>query len=175
VSTADRERWDARFAGLGPGEPTPPGALLGREHLLPASGRALDLACGRGAVAVWLARRGLAVDAVDVSPVALAAGRALAGDTPVHWVAADLDDGLPVAGPYDVVVCQRFRAPALYPVLAAALAVGGLLVVTVLSEVGDGGGSFRAAPGELLAAFGHLAVLHHEEAGGQAHLVARGA
>jgi SAM-dependent methyltransferase len=173
LSDTDRERWDARFAGLGPGEPAPPDALVGREHLLPAAGRALDVACGRGTVAVWLARRGLAVDAVDVSPVALAAGRALAGDAPVRWVTADLDDGLPVTGPYDVVVCQRFRAPALYPALAGALAAGGLLAVSVLSAAGDTGGPFRATPGELLAAFGHLDVLHHEETAGQAHLVAR--
>jgi SAM-dependent methyltransferase len=173
VSTADRERWDARFAGLGPGEPGPPDALVGREELVPTTGRALDLACGRGTVAVWLARRGLVVDAVDVSPVALAAGAALAGDLPVHWVAADLDDGLPVTGPYDVVVCQRFRDPALYPALAGALVPGGLLVVEVLSAVGDTGGSFRAAPGELRAAFGHLAVLAHDESAGHARLVAR--
>jgi len=56
----------------------PPDALRGREHLLPAPGRALDVACGRGTVAVWLARRGFGVDAVDVSPVGLAAGAALA-------------------------------------------------------------------------------------------------
>lgn len=186
MSTEDRERWDTRFTGLGPGDPAPPDALLGREDLVPTAGRALDLACGRGQVAVWLARRGLDVDAVDVSPVALAAGRAQAPD--VHWIAADLDDGLPLAdlrarhagvdtppaaGPYDVVVCQRFRDPALYPALAGALAPGGLLVVSVLSEVGDAGGPFRAAPGELLAAFGDLDVIDHDEALGRATLVAR--
>jgi SAM-dependent methyltransferase len=173
VSTSDRERWDARFDGLRAGEPAPPGALVGREHLVPTSGRALDLACGRGTVAVWLARRGLTVDAVDVSPVGLAAGRELAGATPVHWIEADLDDGLPVAGPYDVVVCQRFRAPSLYAALADLVTPGGLLVVTVLSEVGDTGGPFRAPPGELLAAFSHLEVRHHEEGDGEARLVAR--
>jgi SAM-dependent methyltransferase len=120
-------------------------------------------------VAVWLARRGLVVDAVDVSPVGLAAGRARPGGEAVRWLEADLDDGLPVTGPYDVVVCQRFRDPRLYPALVAALAPGGLLVVTVLS----GEGPFRAPSGELLAAFGHLAVLHHEESGGQASLLAR--
>ncbi|MHC1557523.1 class I SAM-dependent methyltransferase [Actinomycetospora sp. C-140] len=186
MSRADRERWDARFAGLGRGEPGPPDALIGREDLVPTAGRALDLACGRGQVAVWLARRGLDVDAVDVSPVALEAGRAEAPD--VHWIAADLDDGLPVAvtrlrrgssaalraaGPYDIVVCQRFRDPALYPALVDALAPGGLLVISVLSEVGDTGGPFRAAPGELLAAFGHLDVIDHDEGLGRASLVAR--
>ena len=170
MSASDRERWDARFAAADAGEPAPPAALAGREHLLPASGRALDVACGRGRVAVWLAEQGLAVDAVDVSPVGLAAGRALPGGDAVCWIEADLDDGLPVAGPYEVVVSQRFRAPALYGALVDVLAPGGLLVVTVLA---GGDGPYRAAPGELLAAFGHLAVVHHEEAGGEAHLVAR--
>jgi SAM-dependent methyltransferase len=171
VSTADRERWDARFAAGEAGEPAPPAALGGRETLvLPASGRALDVACGRGAVAVWLAGQGLAVDAVDVSPVGLAAGRARPGGDAVRWIEADLDDGLPVAGPYEVVVAQRFRAPALYGALVDVLAPGGLLVVTVLA---GGDGPYRAAPGELLAAFGHLEVVHHEETGGEAHLVAR--
>jgi SAM-dependent methyltransferase len=170
VSTADRDRWDARYAAGDAGEPVPPAALVGREHLLPATGRALDVACGRGTVAVWLAGRGLAVDAVDVSPVGLAAGRARPGGDAVRWIEADLDDGLPVTGPYDVVVGQRFRAPALYGAMVDVLAPGGLLVVTVLA---GGDGPFRAAPGELLAAFGHLAVVHQEEAGGEAHLVAR--
>ncbi|PVZ11717.1 class I SAM-dependent methyltransferase [Actinomycetospora cinnamomea] len=172
MSASDRERWDARFADGRLAEPAPPDALVGREHLLPAAGRALDVACGRGEVAVWLAARGLAVDAVDVSPVGLAAGRARPGGEAVRWIEADLAEGLPVAGPYDVVVCQRFRDPRLYPALTAALAPGGLLVVTVLS---GSGGPFRAPPGELLAAFGHLAVLHQEESGGRASLVARAA
>ena len=75
--------------------------------------------------------------------------------------------------PYDGVVVQRFRAPALYPALPAALAPGGLLVVTVLSEVDEGPGPWRAAPGELRAAFGSLDVLIDHEANGEASLVAR--
>lgn len=177
MTTADRDRWDARFAGLGAGEPGPPALLAGREELVPRRGRALDLACGRGTVAVWLARRGLAVDAVDVSPVGLAAGRAATDGAAgaVTWIEADLDDGLPAGvagGPYDVIVCQRFRDPALYPAMIDALVPGGLLAVSVLSEAGDSGGAFRAPPGELLAAFGALTVLHHEEGHGEEGLVA---
>jgi SAM-dependent methyltransferase len=167
----DAERWDARHAVAGAGVPMPPGALRGREHLLPDGGRALDVACGRGAVAAWLHGRGFAVDAVDVSPVALAAGAALAPG--VTWIPHDLTTGLPVAGPYEVVVCQRYRDPVLYPALAAALAPGGLLVLTVLSSVGDSGGPFRAAPGELAAAFPGLERLWHVEGEGEATLVAR--
>jgi hypothetical protein len=76
VTDVDRGRWDARHAVADDVVPLPPEALRGREDLASTSGRALDLASGRGAVALWLAGRGLAVDAVDVSPVGLEAGPA---------------------------------------------------------------------------------------------------
>ncbi len=173
MSDVDRRRWDARHAAAQDVVALPPDALRGREDLVPTAGRALDVACGRGAVALWLARRGLAVDAVDVSSVGLGAGARRAADLPVRWWRHDLDAGLPpgCAGPYDVVVVQRYRHPALYPVLAAALAPGGLLVVTVLSEVDEGPGPWRAAPGELRAAFPDLDVLVHAEAKGEVSLV----
>lgn len=173
MSEVDRRRWDARHAVADDVVPLPPDALRGREDLAPTSGRALDLASGRGAVALWLAGRGLAVDAVDVSPVAIEAGARRAGNLPVRWWCHDLDTGLPAAcaGSYDIVVVQRFRDPGLYPALAAALAPGGLLVVTVLSEVDEGPGPWRAARGELRAAFAGLDVLVHMEANGEASLV----
>jgi SAM-dependent methyltransferase len=170
--------WDARYAATGVGEPGPPGVLVGRTELVGTTGRALDVACGRGTVAVWLATRGLATDAVDASPAGLALGRELAAraGVSVGWIEADLEAGLPVSGPYDVVVCQRYREPALYPALVEVLATGGLLVLTVLSTVGDAGGRFRAAPGELLAAFGgELEVIDHVEGDGEASLLARSA
>ena len=52
-------------------------------------GRALDLAAGEGRNAIWLARRGWQVTAVDFSQVALDKGRTLAGDLDVDWVCAD--------------------------------------------------------------------------------------
>ena len=183
MADTDRERWDARHRAAGDAgaaaAPAPPDLLRGREDLLTAGGRALDVACGRGAVAVWLAARGLTVDAVDVSEVALGAGALMAercgvGER-VRWWVHDLDAGLPAdcTGPYDVVVCQRFRDRALYPALAASLAPGGLLALTVLSEVDEGPGPFRAARGELVTAFGGLTVLDHRERDGEANLIAR--
>lgn len=180
MSTRDRERWDRRFATVGPGRPGPPSVLVGREELLGQArggAAALDLACGRGTVAVWLAGRGFTTTALDVSSEALrlTASLAEARDVKVRTVRADLDDGLPavLAGRFDVIVCQRFRDPSLYRALAGALAPGGTLVVSVLSTVGDSGGSYRAAPGELRAAFSHLEFLLDEESHGEAHLVAR--
>lgn len=176
---SDQERWDARHTAAEDVGPLPPDALRGRERLLPAGGRALDVACGRGAVACWLAAQGFRVDALDVSPVGIAAGAALAERLGVAgrvwWWQRDLEVGLPDGcfGPYDVVVCQRFRDPRLYGALAGLVAAGGLLVVTVLSEVGEGEGRYRAPAGELLAAFDGLDVLAHREGDGEASLVAR--
>ncbi len=179
MAAEDGPRWDARHAVVTGTVPAPPDALRGSEHLVPTAGRALDVAGGRGAVAVWLAVRGLTVDAVDVSGAALDACAELARGCGVArrvrvW-RHDLDAGLPAgcAGPYDVVVCQRFRDPALYPVLVSVLGPSGLLVVTVLSEVGAGPGRWRAPAGELLAAFDGLEVLAHREVDGEAVLVAQ--
>ncbi|WP_214365905.1 class I SAM-dependent methyltransferase [Pseudonocardia sp. H11422] len=179
MADTDRERWDARHAAVSGSAPMPPDGLRGRLELLPPGGRALELACGRGSVAVWLAHQGFTVDGVDVSGAGLAAGAALAERSGVgervRWVRADLDDGVPASctGPYDVVVCQRFRDTALYPAMAERLAPGGLLVVSVLSEVGDAGGPYRAPAGELAAAFPGLDVLAHTERDGEATLLAR--
>lgn len=147
--------------------PAPPDAvaalLVSHPDLVPRAGRALDVACGLGATAVWLATRGLDVVAVDVSPVAVEAARRLAAQ---HGIAdrcrievVDLDDPRPDrppfdSGPFDVIVCQRFRDPAMYPLLRTAVAPHGLLVVTVLSVVGraDTSSPFLAQPGELASA-----------------------
>ncbi len=184
MSGDDRARWDSRHAAAGPPGVAPPGVLAGAAELtacFPEAGRALDVACGRGGVAVWLAQRGLAVDAVDVSPVGLAAGARLAAASGVpgriRWIAHDLDVGLPTdcRGPYDVVVCQLFRDPHRYAELVAALAPGGLLAITVLSEVDAEAGPFRAPPGELRAALRGLETVLDREGDGEATLLATSA
>ncbi len=85
----------------------------------------------------------------------------------------DLDTGLPAGPPVDLIVCHRFREPSLYGAMIERLAPGGLLAVAVLSEVGQGPGPFRAAAGELRAAFGALAIIAEGEGGGEAWLLAR--
>ena len=144
-----------------------------------SSGRALDLACGTGAVTLWLAAGGMDVLAVDVSPAAIAlleaAAHAAGLADLVDGRVADLDLGLPDPGPFDIIVCQRFRDPQLYPAIAAALAPGGHACVTVLSAVDRDGppGRFHAEPGELLDAFDdpELDVLAHAERDGTASIV----
>ena len=180
----DRRRWDARYEDATAGDPVPPDGLAanGLVGLVATTGRALDVACGLGRQSVWAALRGLDVDAFDVSPVAITRVRELAARHDVadrvHATVHDADDVLAgVTGPYDLVVCQRFRAPALYPVIQRLLASNGVGVVTVLSEVGTDGdpGPFHAPAGELSRAFdaAELEVLADVEQAGEATVVVR--
>jgi SAM-dependent methyltransferase len=146
---------------------------------VPTTGRVLDLACGTGTASVWLAERGLTVWGLDVSAVAIEAARDLAARHGVadrcRFSAVDLDGGLPPGPPVAMVLCHRFRDPNLYPALIARLATGGLLAISVLSEVGARPGPFRARAGELESAFGTLRALAGGEGNGQAWLLARAA
>jgi hypothetical protein len=85
----------------------------------------------------------------------------------------DLDDGLPAGPPVDVVLCHKFRDRRLDDAIIGRLAPGGLLAIAVLSEVGAAPGPFRAAPGELPAAFARLDRIADGEGQGYAWLLAR--
>jgi len=182
---ADAARWDDRHSGAEPPSPRPPEALS-----LPGApadprrsgGRALDVACGTGGTSLWLAAGGMQVVALDVSGTAIGllhtAARRVGVEHLVDARVFDLDEGLPDDGPYDLIICQRFRDVALYPQLADALAPGGTAAITVLSAAARDGrdappGPFHAAPGELLEAFAGtgLEVLAHVEADGLASII----
>jgi SAM-dependent methyltransferase len=114
---------------------------------------------------------------VDVSPIAIDLARRLAeasGDTRrCRFEVWDLDDGLPPGPPVDLVLCHLFRDPGLDEGLVERLNPGGVLAVAVLSEVGVGPGRYRAPPGALRDAFGHLEVLEEGEHDGMAWILAR--
>lgn len=180
MSEDDRRQWDSRFAegGLAPVEDHgPPPAFISVEHLFPTKGVALEIACGRGRAAVWLARRGMEVVAGDVSPVAIGLARELALRAGVadrcRFEVHDLDDGLPDGPQVDLLLCHLFRDPRLDRPMVGRLAPGGRLAVASLSEVGAGPGRFRAGPGELREAFGDLETVADGEAAGVAFLLAQ--
>lgn len=109
----DRDGWQARYS-------TPDRVWSGDPNLwlveiaqaLPP-GAALDVACGEGADAVWLARRGWDVTAVDFAPAALdrtRAGARQAGvETRVHTICADVASWQP-RGAFDLVSVSFFHA-----------------------------------------------------------------
>ncbi|MFN8079086.1 MAG: methyltransferase domain-containing protein [Kineosporiaceae bacterium] len=110
------EFWEQRYAGDAPvwsGRVNRTLADVLTSRAIPA-GRALDLGCGEGGDAIWLARQGWQVTAVDISPTAVARGAAAAAeaglDGAVTWVAHDLTSWQ-VPADYDLVTGAFFQAP----------------------------------------------------------------
>lgn len=180
MSAEDRTRWNDRYARHRPATPDeagPPAVFAHFIDAFPTAGHALDLACGRGQAAVWLARRGLTVTGFDVSPVAIEQARELAEQCGVaelcRFEVADLDDGLPAGPLAEVIVCHKFRDSRLDQSLLGRLAPDGLLAISALSEVGAKQGPFRVKAGELDRAFGALDLIASGEGDGEAWLLAR--
>ncbi len=101
-------------------------------------GTALDVGCGEGGDALWLAELGWRVTAVDFSTVALARGAAHAQERGladrIDWVHADLRTWTPPEAAFDLVTAQYMHLPVadrkpLFDRLAAAVAPGGTLLI----------------------------------------------
>jgi tellurite methyltransferase len=167
MSDSDRVKWDARYAE---------GAYSGRTH--PSEflrkcvdqwppGRALDIACGAGRNALFLARAGWSVDAIDISSVALERAQtgAAAEGLKVAWHCQDvLTDPLMPGRDYQLIMMFRFVAPDLLHTLPALLAPGGMLMVEEhmvwpKPVTGPGSNRFRVAPDALHGLFGEMEVL----------------
>ena len=171
MSDDDRDRWDRRHANATSIDtPGLPEVFAPFQHNLPMRGEALEVACGRGRMAVWLAQRGMDVLGVDVSPVAIDRARRLAAVSAVadrcRFDIADLDEGLPEGPQVDLLACHMFRDRRLDQPMIDRLAPGGILAVATLSEVGSGVGFYRSRPGELREAFARLETLAEGEADG---------
>ena len=170
-----RNRWNERYAQADREwlPETPSEWLVEHEALLAGGGRALDVACGDGRNALYLAQLGYMVDAIDVSDVAVDAVRATVQARGLTMTivprVVDLEREPLPAGPYDVIVMLNFLQRDLFAPLARALAPGGLLLFETLarSHVDELGHSFNpdylVEPGELLRAFGELEVVDHHE------------
>ncbi|WP_250904938.1 cyclopropane-fatty-acyl-phospholipid synthase family protein [Nonomuraea sp. NEAU-A123] len=134
----DTELWDARYREGDQIWSGDPNVILVREAADLEPGRALDLGCGEGADAVWLARRGWRVTAVDISGVALerAARHAVREGVAerIDWQRHDLATSFP-DGVFDLVSAQFLHSHGDLPreevlrTAAAAVAPGGVLLV----------------------------------------------
>jgi SAM-dependent methyltransferase len=153
-AAAQAAEWDARYrerdGAMWSGRPN--GRLVAEVAAL-SPGRALDVGCGEGADAIWLAGRGWTVTAIDVSEVAI--GRAREASHPpggsVEWICGDALQAPLRAGWFDLVSMQ-------YPALPK---VGGEAAVRRLFET--------VRPGGLL-----LAVYHDLDDEHREHMTSRG-
>ena len=149
ASGMDSASWDRRYQGSELVWTAEPNRFLVAETETLTPGHAIDLACGEGRNAVWLAEHGWQAVGVDFSEVGLQKARELAsgrGEN-VEWVAADLLDYRPDPQAFDLVLVFYLQVPAAdrRPILhaaAEAVAPGGtfLLVAHDSSNLPHGHG-----------------------------------
>ncbi|HEX8070339.1 MAG TPA: methyltransferase domain-containing protein [Pyrinomonadaceae bacterium] len=133
--------------------------------------RALDLACGAGRHALYLAARGWQVTAVDASRVGveLTAARARERGLVLDARVADLERGeFPIApDAYDLICDLYYLQRDLFPAIRAGLCPGGALVaaIHIRDETAEphGNPDFLLRPGELRALFADWHVAHYHE------------
>jgi 2-polyprenyl-3-methyl-5-hydroxy-6-metoxy-1,4-benzoquinol methylase len=175
---ADQQTWDERYKDKSAASPPLPALVLTQNaHLLPAEGTALDLACGLGANAIFLARHGLHVTAWDYSGVAIAQLDRYATQHQLKLQAAvrDVIVEPPAQQSFDVIVVSRFLERGIIPRLCAALKPRGLIFYqTFIAEksiaekspaVGPTNPDYLLKPNELLMLFASLRVRVYREEG----------
>lgn len=172
MSLDDRIRWNLKLSAPSYEANWAPEVMLASQLKDLAPGHALELACGIGANALFLAKRGWTVDAVDQSDVAIERLRRAARSEGVSGqISLHLSDARAFhieKDSYDLVVCIRFLDRSLLDPLAAALKPGGLLLFKTFTTAHlryqpRFPEAYCLEPDELPSLFPSLAVVLHEE------------
>jgi SAM-dependent methyltransferase len=155
--------------------------LTGNRHFLPAAGESLDLACGSGRHAIWLAGQGFTTLAVDRDATAIdslnreAARRGI----PVRTQVVDLESGNTFleAASFDLVVVVHYLHRPLFPSLVDALRPGGVLVYETFTRAQAARGkptnpAFLLEPDELVKLVRPLEILVSREGDYDGRMVA---
>jgi tellurite methyltransferase len=172
MSWDDQERWDRQYA-VAPGPSGPShflAEILSAEAWSIPPGRALDIACGMGRNALFLAVRGFEVTALDISAVALAEARrrALAKFLTVSWQQADLEQMHLPEAQYDLIVNINYLQRSLIPQIHSALTAGGHVIFETYlidqKEIGHPKNpEYLLAHNELLDLFRACRVLYYRK------------
>ncbi len=165
--SSDRiQQWNERYrAGEQTFETPSPLVAQFTNELVPGS--ALDLACGPGRNAFYLAKRGWRVTAVDGTAVAIDLLLARAGNLSIDARVADLEasEFKVDADAYELVLSCYYLQRSLIPTIMSGVTPGGLLIAVVhLADADQPRGTpTRAYPGELSAFFDGWRILHYRE------------
>jgi tellurite methyltransferase len=190
MMSPERRLWESRHREApSHASPDPAAFLVESFPVLPrphARSRALDLACGGGRNAVWLAERGWPVVAVDYAPAALDRAAALAAARGIPatrsalralpqrfsglcLVEADLTSFPLPHSAFDLILCFHYLDRHAFPRIERALAPGGFLLYETFTEhqrafpEGPRSPEHLLAPGELRSAFPALESLFYRE------------
>jgi 2-polyprenyl-3-methyl-5-hydroxy-6-metoxy-1,4-benzoquinol methylase len=165
-------KWDRIYSQEKKAAPSACAVLQENSHLLPATGRALDLACGLGSNALFLAKFGLKTDAWDLSPVAIEKLQqiVLQGNLPLTATQQDLTTLSPITEQYDVIVVSHYLDRPFCKEIVSMLKPEGLLFYQTftaekVSVDGPTNPKFVLSQNELLGLFSELTVLVYREEG----------
>lgn len=165
-------KWDRIYDQTVERVPEPSRVLKDYAHFLPAQGNALDIACGLGGNALFLAEKGLDTLGVDISPVAINKLRAFASrlDINIHAKVQDLNAFAWTEKEFNVIVVGRFLDRNLINRITSALKLGGLLFYQTyirekVSDSGPKNPQYLLSQNELLELFRSLTLLAYREDG----------
>lgn len=165
------EGWEQRYrteTGVRDGSLAQPTPLVARFLSMAQPGTALDLAAGTGRNAIWLARQGWDVTAIDGASTAIEIlnKQAAQSGVSVRTVVADLEKGEYVIEPgtWDAItICYYLQRGLLEPAKAGVRPGGLILAIVHTTEGNELPTETRTSPGELLRYFEGWDVLHHYE------------
>ena len=168
-----KQQWNERYLSeLAEATPKPALVLSDNAHLLPERGKALDLACGVGGNALFMAQRGLQVVGWDYSSAAIDQLNQFAAQQKVKLQAEvrDVVVAPPTLQSFNVIVVSHFLDRSIISDLIDALKPGGLIfyqtfIQEKVNEVGPGNPDFLLKPNELLKLLSSLRILVYREEG----------
>jgi SAM-dependent methyltransferase len=167
---SDRREWESRYRERPDGGICPPSQFLVEHWRRLPPGRALDVASGDGRHALFLARHGWTVEAVDFAHAGLARLLAVAQRErlSIAGLQADLEQYPLPRQRYDVVVNVRYLQRSLFDALKAAVRRGGVVVFETFirdqQQLGHPRNpAFLLERGELAARFGDFEILAYDE------------
>jgi len=184
MSNADEERWNRRYLPYLNGEKscafTPDTLLTEHAALFSGEGAALDLACGSGANALWLASRGYQTSALDASSVALDLLQTEASrrDLEINTIHATSETWQWPEAHFSAITMFRYLDRKIFDAIDRALAPGGLLVYQTfnanhLEQRPDFNPDYVLGMNELNDAFSSLEVIVNDQTGTSTRFIAR--
>ncbi len=167
-----KDKWEKHYNSCTNDLPLPAAVLLHKQHLLPAHGTALDLACGHGANALCLAAHGLTVFAWDIAAAALTrlAQTAKERAISIKTEARDVTQYPPAPDTFDVIVVSRFLERDLIESIRHAIKSNGLIfyqtfIKDKVADTGPRNPNYLLGKNELLQFFSDWNIIYYCEEG----------
>lgn len=162
--------WNAKYTIGAYASSKNPGRLLIELFPLLPRGKALDIACGEGRNAIFLAKNGYNVDAIDISDIAIERGKKTAEKDGIktNFIQADLENYQIPAETYDLIVNFNYLQRTLIPAIKNGLKKDGVVLFEAFTLEQQAIGppknpEFLLKPNELLKLFGDLHIFYYRE------------